>query len=225
MTISHQRAAAILLGTSILLAAILGVLLVSHEGSAGARPATKATMQVPMPVKVTRVGDEIRAEYQRGNAPAPRRAKVARATVAQVRAGFSVLKRPQTAEEHGDFDIQQFVADRPTAELDGARALNAARTVWIIPTSDGLLCIGMKTPGEATTFVNACGPAANALSTGISMTHDDGLLALLPDDADAVRVKPRGAPSAAAREVASNYVWLPEGGTVTFDDAHGAQTL
>jgi hypothetical protein len=156
---------------------------------------------------------------------APRSANGApRARAADVRAAFSVLARPQTAEERGDFDIQQLVKDRPNAQLDGARALNAAHTVWIIPTDDGQLCIGMKLSGGPT-FTSACGPAATALSNGLAMTHGDGKLALLPDAARAGQYTAKGAKTAVTENVGSNYLWLPDGGALTFTDASGTHTL
>jgi hypothetical protein len=198
-----------------------------RHSAADARPSTRASMPALKPLHQVREGNEIRADYNydRVARKAPRQQTVPRARAADVLAGFSVLARPQTAVEHADFDIQQFAKDVPTAQVDRARALNAARTVWIIPTTDGQLCVGMKTANDATTFVNACGPAANALTTGISMTHADGKLALVPDDAHAAQATIKGARSAVDEDVSKNYVWLPDGGTVTFTDASGAHTL
>jgi hypothetical protein len=207
---------------------LIAVLLLSGDrrSAADARPATRASVPALKPLRVIHRGHDLVAHYDKSSTnPSPRHAPVKLARAAQVLEGFSVLARPQTAAEREDFDIQQFAKDVPTAKLDGARALNTAGTVWIIPTSDGQLCIGMKTGGDGTTFVHGCGPAANALTTGLSMTHGDGKLALLPDSARAGQALAKGARTAVDQDVSRNYVWLPEGGTVTFTDTTGAHTL
>jgi hypothetical protein len=219
-----RRMAAIGVAVALLVAAAAVALSANHR-TADARPA--ASIPALKPLKVVHRGHDVIAHYSApGTSGAVHRLRaLPRAHAADLRAGFAVLSRPQTASEHGDFDIQQLVQDVPTAQLNGARALNAAHTVWLIPTTDGLVCIGMKTDDGATTFVHVCGPAANALSTGISMTHGDGKLALLPDDAHAAKATIKGTPQTTAQDVSGNYVWLPDGGTVTFSDASGSHTL
>jgi hypothetical protein len=221
-------------GAAVAAALALGVLLLTARGDSPhvGRP-TPGAVPVSMPVKagrgsavkVVRTHGEVRASYSGRSTAAPKVKDVPRARASAVSAAFAVLSRPQTAQEHSDFDIQQLHVDDPTTEIDKARALDAAHRVWLVPTTDGMLCIGMKTPGEATTFVHACGPAANAMTGGIAMTHGDGKLALLPDDAHSGQVRARGAQADVSRDVSSNYVWLPQGGSITFADRTGTHTL
>jgi hypothetical protein len=222
---TRLTAVAVAAAVALLAAAALLVLSADHH-PADAQPVARGSIPALKPVQVTHRRNGVWASYSKpGTSGEARPQAVPRARAAELRASFGVLSRTQTSAEHGDFDIQQFAQDVPTADLDGARALNAARTVWLIPTTDGQVCIGLKSTDGVTTFVHACGPVANAVTTGIAMTHGDGKLALLPDSASTAQVTAKGARKATSQAVTGNYVWLPDGGAVTFTDAAGTHTL
>jgi hypothetical protein len=142
------------------------------------------------PVQTKQHGISNYAEYSsdpKAQLPSPHakrhvRKVTAHVAAAEQAAAFSVLTKTQTSAEAADPILQLVVKERPELDVARAKALDPARTYWLLPTNDGQVCLGQKTAGVRI-FAIVCGYDETVAKTGLAQRIGDDLIALVPDGA------------------------------------------
>jgi hypothetical protein len=153
-------------------------------------------------------------------------AHLAQATVQDARQAFGVLRRPADAEERRDDEVRTAARHASVGLVaSAARVVGhaAGATVWLIPAT-GSLCLGLQRAGDG--FAFSCTQSAYALTQGVSIGDDGGIVGLLPDGAEDVRITGAdGITTALDRDADGLFTTLERPSTVTFGSPAGEQRL
>jgi hypothetical protein len=201
------------------LATAIAAFLVPFGGHSASTSAHGAKFVAGLtPVQTKRVGNSSYAEYSsdpKAQLPAagarrqPRRV-TARTAAAEQEAHFGVLRRSQTPAEASDPTLQIVTKQRPDLDINRTRALDASRTYWLLPTSNGQICLGQKTTGIRI-FAMVCGDDLTVAKVGLAQRLGDDLAALLPDGATDSAANP------SAVRVQGNLLVAPNTDSASFE--------
>lgn len=153
---------------------------------------------------------------------------------------YAVLSRPATPADKENQVVRGIAQHDATLRADAARQLlsDDNGTVWLIPTTDGQLCLGEepRQGGDAATYEQAhglapllmgmtCRNAREASSGGLLLTVLGQHLGLVPDGVGSVSAR-SVAGDVQSVAVTNNVYRLSAGAfTVTFRDSDGLQQV